>query len=55
MDPTNFKKFLDAEIIVFFDFEKVEKILRNFREILRNFSKKIAEHKIKLEVFCRKD
>ena len=32
-------------MIVFFDFEKVEKISGNFREILGNFSKKIAGHK----------
>ena len=29
----------------FFDFEKVEKISGNFREILGNFSKKIVGHK----------
>ena len=32
-------------MIVFFDFEKVEKTSGNFREILGNFSKKIAGHK----------
>ena len=36
---------MGAKIIVFFDFEKVEKISGNFREILGNFSKKIAGHK----------
>ena len=36
---------MSAIIIIFFDFEKVEKISGNFREILGNFSKKIAGHK----------
>ena len=36
---------MSAIIIVFFDFEKVEKISGNFREILVKFSKKIAGHK----------
>ena len=36
---------MGAKVIVFFDFEKVEKISGNFREILGNFSKKIAGHK----------
>ena len=30
---------------IFSDFEKAEKISGNFREILGNFSKKIAGHK----------
>ena len=36
---------MGVKITVFFDFEKVEKISGNFREILGNFSKKIAGHK----------
>ena len=36
---------MGVKIAVFFDFEKVEKISGNFREILGNFSKKIAGHK----------
>ena len=36
---------MGAKIILFFDFEKVEKISGNFWEILGNFSKKIAGHK----------
>jgi len=36
---------LVTKIIVFFGFEKVEKISGNFLEILGNFSKKIAGHK----------
>ena len=36
---------MGAKIIVFFDFEKVEKISGNFRKTLENFSKKIAGHK----------
>ena len=33
-----------SKIIVFVDFETVEKISRNLLEILGNFSKKIAGH-----------
>ena len=36
---------MGVKITVFFDFKKVEKISGNFREILGNFSKKIAGHK----------
>ena len=36
---------MGVKIAVFFDFEKVEKISGNFREISANFSKKIAGHK----------
>ena len=37
--------YFGYKIIIFFDFEKVEKISGNFREISGNFSKKIAGHK----------
>ena len=36
---------MGVKITVFFDFEKVENISGNFREILGNFSKKIAGQK----------
>ena len=36
---------MGVKITVYFDFEKIEKISGNFREILGNFSKKIAGHK----------
>ena len=36
---------MGVKIAVFFDFEKLEKISGNFREILVKFSKKIAGHK----------
>ena len=36
---------LGTKIIVFYDFDKVQKMSGNFRETLGNFSKNIAGHK----------